>query len=160
MKLGLDVYRYPAESNSDPQNELDKFLSATRGCLITSHELFKGSEAENIVSIQISYAAGSNVRGTFLRAVSRLYVLNGVAEQDAYVLGNVINDDSLLYCFEKCQFNIFECLNCSKTTDDINTHIFVCTACAKKCHKNHRMESRHIESDRLYEKCACTNHLQ
>ena len=143
----------------DPEKELDSFLNDQKGILLTSHSMFKGSEAEDVVSIQYSNVTSSNVRGTLLRSVSRLYMLMGLDETTAYKIGSTINDNSLLRCHKNCNAFIWECLDCSQNKKN---KIMICLPCTKTCHKNHKIEIRYIQSDGIFTnvdgKCRCSNH--
>ena len=149
----VNIYRYPSISDSDPEKEIDQFFSHTKGVLITSHGLFKGAEAENIISLQRSNVTSSNIRGTLLRAVSRLYILMGVAEHEYYQSKNTINDDSLLHCFEQSYENVWECLTCSHT---LGNKVYVCTPCKKIHHVDHIAGGRSIQMRKLDKRCQCT----
>ena len=158
LKTGIDVHRYPIVGDPDPEKELRLFLSSPSGCLITTHALFKGSEAENIISIQTNETMSSNIRGTLLRAVSRLYILNGLGESNNFTIENGINDDSLLKCFKKCKTNLWECMSCNQTSKCHKKPLFICMACVKKCHINHKVELRGIQRDKLDGKCQCISY--
>ena len=147
-----NAYRYPCTSDSDPEKEIQNFLSNPHGILITTHGLFKGAEAETVISLQRSNVTSSNLRGTLLRAVSRLYILMGIAEHEYYESKTTINDDSLLYCFQKYHEYAWECLNCS---DIFNRTMTVCTPCKKVCHGNHVTAGRGVQKYRLDKICQC-----
>ena len=155
LQNGMNVYSYPSFNDPNPEKEIDSFLLNLNGVLVTTHSLFKGSEAENVVSLQQSQVTSSNVRGTLLRSVSRLYILNGLDESERYKINDTINDNSLLYCFQECNLNLWECLECSKKSKN---KILVCMSCAKTCHENHKIEVRSIQQRNLDGKCQCTNH--
>ena len=155
LQNGVHVCNYPSVNNFNHENEIDLFLSDPKGVLLTTHSLFKGSEAENVVSIQQGNVVSSNVRGTLLRSVSRLYILMGLSENEHYKMNDTINDDSLLYCFEKCYVNLFECVDCSENSKN---QIIVCFPCARTCHENHKIKVRLIQQPSLDCKCQCPTH--
>ena len=155
LKSNLNIYYYPSASDPDPEKEIELFIKNPKGVLITTHSLFKGSEAENVVSLQQSNVTSSNVRGTLLRSVSRLYILMGLDEGEVYKMNNTINDNSLLYCFKKCDDNLYECLDCSQHS---NNKMMVCRSCTKTCHENHKFKARSIQQRNLDGKCQCTSH--
>jgi hypothetical protein len=158
LQTGIAVHRYPVVGNPDPESELQTFLATPMGCLITTEALFKGSEAENIVSLLTGQTGSSNIRGTILRAVGRLYILHGLDESDTFTIVNVINDDSLLHCLKQCNVTLYECTSCNQTSQGQKTPLFLCMACVKTCHKNHEVEARNIQRRNLEGKCKCTNH--
>ena len=150
--LGVTIYRYPLFGDPDPEKEIDQFLDQNKGCLLTSQVLFKGAEAENIFSLQTSETVSSNVRGTILRSVSRLYILNGVDENLMMSIKNVKNEDSFLKCFENC----FQVINECKTCNDMpKEKTYVCLPCKRNCHRSHELESRSIVRLRISGKCTC-----
>ena len=151
-QTGLNIFRYPVEGDPNPEKELDQFISQNNGCLLTSQLLFKGAEAENIFSLQISQSVSSNVRGTILRSVSRLYILNGMDEAETMTINNVKIDDSFLYCFEDCYYTLYECKTCNEKSDE---KILVCFPCRRKCHANHEYEWRDIVGRNISEECVC-----
>ena len=155
LKSNLNIYYYPSVSDPDPEKEINAFLKNPTGVLITTHSLFKGSEAENVVSLQYSDVTSSNVRGTLLRSVSRLNILMGLGETERYKINNTINDNSLLYCFEKCDLSLWECLDCSQHS---NNKIMVCMSCTKTCHENHKFAARDIQKRNLNGNCQCKIH--
>ena len=150
--LGINVYRYPLFGDPDPEKEINQFLDENKGCLLTSQVLFKGAEAENIFSLQTSEAVSSNVRGTILRSVSRLYILNGLDENAMMSIKNVKNEDSFLKCFENCFQVINECKTCNDTSKE---KTLVCLPCKRSCHTSHELESRSILRLRISGKCTC-----
>ena len=152
VPTGVNIYRYPLFGDSDPEKEIDQFLDRNEGCLLTSQVLFKGAEAENIFSLQTSEAVSSNVRGTILRSVSRLYILNGVDENAMMSIKNVKNEDSFLKCFENCFQVINECKTCNEKSEE-NT--LVCLPCKINCHRSHELESRSILRLRISGICTC-----
>ena len=155
LKSNLNIYHYPSISDPDPEKEIDTFLKNSKGVLITTHSLFKGSEAENVVSLLCSDVTSSNVRGTLMRCVSRLYILLGLSADDRYKINNTINDNSLLYCFEKCRVQVWHCLDCSQQS---NNQMMVFTSCTKTCHENHKFEGKFIQRYNLKSRCQCTSH--
>ena len=148
------IFRYPSENAVEPEQELDQFLSSNRGCLITSQLLFKGSEAESIFSLQELYSASSNVRGTILRSVSRLYILNGIDEVENMSIRNAKNDDSFLHCFKSCECLIYECKTCNEGSED---RTMICLPCKRKCHGGHQFELKlvGIYGDYVSGNCLC-----
>ena len=155
LQNGTNVYNYPSVSHPNPEKEIDLFVSDPKGVLLTTHSLFKGSEAENVVSIQHSETTSSNIRGTLLRSVSRLYILYGLDEGEQYKMNSTIDDDSLLYCFQNCKETVWECLDCSQKSKE---KIMVCLPCTKKCHENHQIQRRNINRLNVDGKCQCTSH--
>ena len=152
LQAGLNVYRYPVQSVPDPEIEINQFISQNKGCLLTSQLLFKGAEAENIISLQSSNAVSSNVRGTILRSVARLYIINGMGENQMMTINNVKNDDSFLHCFENCHTIIYECTTCTEKADET---LMVCFPCKIKCHTDHKLEYRYIPDLQISGKCVC-----
>ena len=149
---GMNVFRYPVEGDPNPEKEFDQFISQNHGCLLTSQLLFKGAEAENIFSVQSSDSFSWNVRGTILRSVSRLYILNGMSEDEYMNINNVMIDDSFLHCFKKCYYNMYECKSCFEKS---KKKTIVCTPCKRKCHVNHELEGRAIQRRKMSGKCVC-----
>lgn len=150
------IFRYPSSSESDPEKEIDNFLSKPKGVLITTHGLFKGAEADAIISLQRSNHTGSNIRGTLLRAVSHLYILMGVAEHEYYLSKSTIDDDSLLYCFQHSYETAYACWTCANNNDN---SFVVCLPCKKTHHANHTIWGRRIQTHKLDNTCQCScNH--
>ena len=79
------IKSYPCEDETNLQKELNEFLlDPQNSCLVTTAKLMKGAETENSIMIQSGESTTHNLRGTLLRSVSNLVILNGLNEYDTF----------------------------------------------------------------------------
>lgn len=154
-KTEQDVKCYPSKCDSNPQKELDEFLGDPIGCLVTSSKLIKGAEAENVLIVQHNGNPQHNLRGTLLRVVSKLFLLNAVDERDNVQLKTAIQNYTHLSCFEKCDDEMWHCKTC-ETSSYSSPQKYICLPCRIKCHDNtHEFEWIDVRNDKSNQFCQC-----
>ena len=157
-KQEKNIKSYPSYHDPDPEKELKDFLHAPVGCLITTHKLFKGAECENALILQRSSATSHNLRGTLMRVVSHLVILNGVSDQgDQVEYGNIVIQNDLLYCMvgNECD-RMYECLTCKNVSNNEKKETkYICASCKMRCHENKNHKFKLWDVQNLNKKCEC-----
>merc|ERR1712018_363100 len=101
----------------------------------------KGAETENSVMIQSSHSTTHNLRGTILRSVSNLVILNGLSESDLFYFEGLKTNSALLYCMKDCDNQMFESKTYLTATKRMKR---ICAACKLKCHVDNKHKFKYV----------------
>ena len=151
-----NIKSYPCEDETNLQKELDEFLiDPQNSCLVTTAKLMKGAETESSIMIQSSNSTTHNLRGTLLRSVSNLVILNGLSENDQFYFEGLKTNSEMLHCFGDCDYQMFESKTYLTATKRMKR---ICAACKLKCHVDNKHKFKYVYVDTFEKedrKCEC-----